>query len=356
MAKRYRIAHVDVPTIEHIGAECSAYTLTGRKKGKTMILQHYVNLWWIGGLEHNILSMIKATPDWTHRISVRADINPVAAKMLQPYGIKLQRHTDCNPRNADAVILHNQHRVPKLHCPTVSIYHGFPAADKKQYYYPWALNCSVNLQGTAELNELFGQEAPCLYPGIETPRVRKTEYSLKGKPVIGMITAPRHEKLSKALFQVFTELHKEQDFTLRIMGLAGFSGRFKSAPFNVELLPCSIDAREKQEFLTGLDIGFYTATCTEGFGIAVQEMLAAGLPVAADGAGGILNQITDGENGLLFTDVSGAVTALKRLISSEALRQKFGEAAKERIDSLYSLAGFKARFEKAIKLATALRL
>jgi trehalose synthase len=76
----------------------------------------------------------------------------------------------------------------------------------------------------------------------------------------------------------------------------------------------------------------------EGFGLTVTEAMWKGKPVIASKVGGIQDQITDGLNGLLLSDPCdlGAFTrALRRVLTSERLASRLGEAAEARVRAEY---------------------
>ena len=71
----------------------------------------------------------------------------------------------------------------------------------------------------------------------------------------------------------------------------------------------------------------------EGLPTVVLEAQAAGKPVVAASATGIIDLVTDGETGLLFhvDEVPALVEALARLISDKALASKLARAGQERV-------------------------
>ena len=70
----------------------------------------------------------------------------------------------------------------------------------------------------------------------------------------------------------------------------------------------------------------------EGFGVVCAEAMAHGRPVVAGAVGGLLDLVVDGETGLLVEpgDVTALRAALERLLGDAALRQRLGDAARER--------------------------
>lgn len=86
----------------------------------------------------------------------------------------------------------------------------------------------------------------------------------------------------------------------------------------------------------------YIFPSKEPFGIAPVEALAAGCPVIAFGAGGVLDYIEDGENGVLFEKQT--VNSLKKAL------EKFEEMKFDREKVAKSAARFDvSRFDKEIK-------
>jgi len=72
----------------------------------------------------------------------------------------------------------------------------------------------------------------------------------------------------------------------------------------------------------------------EGFGLTVAEAMWKGRPVLASGVGGIRDQITHGEHGLLVDDprdLESYGTALKALLTRPQEADRLGKAARERV-------------------------
>ena len=104
---------------------------------------------------------------------------------------------------------------------------------------------------------------------------------------------------------------------------------------------------------------FYSKACifalpsrVEGMPNALLEAMSFGLPVVvSDGAPGPLELVEDGVTGLVVpvNDPSALATALKRLAGDKALRQRLGEAARERV-SEYELPRALAAWESLLGL------
>ena len=71
----------------------------------------------------------------------------------------------------------------------------------------------------------------------------------------------------------------------------------------------------------------------EGFGLTAAEAMLKGTPVVASAVGGLIDQVIDGESGLLvrdpyeLADFGGAVC---RILDDDDLRRRLGEGARKR--------------------------
>lgn len=77
-----------------------------------------------------------------------------------------------------------------------------------------------------------------------------------------------------------------------------------------------------------------TTSEKETRGLTILEAFAAGIPVLAPNSGGVVENIQDGRNGLLYTpgDRLDFVNKLKTLIENDSLRQKMGDRALNSIE------------------------
>lgn len=90
--------------------------------------------------------------------------------------------------------------------------------------------------------------------------------------------------------------------------------------------------------LTALDI-FALTSHSEGFGLAVAEAMAAGLPCATFDVGALGELIIDGQSGFLIQsgNIKAFEVALNSLINSVDLRSRIGQTAQERAKELFSV-------------------
>jgi len=126
---------------------------------------------------------------------------------------------------------------------------------------------------------------------------------------------------------------------------AGVAGR-------VELAGYRSDA---WAFLADAD-AYVQPSLHESFGISVLEAMAARLPVVASRTGGIPEIVTSEENSILVPpgDADALAAALIRIASDAALRERLGAAARERVESAFTIEQTARNYERLyLRLAQA---
>lgn len=93
---------------------------------------------------------------------------------------------------------------------------------------------------------------------------------------------------------------------------------------------------------------FVLASNYEGFPISTLEGMRAGLPIVASDVGGVKEAMVEGESGFLFA--KGDAEALRQklipLVVDPALRERMGQAARQRYQQEFSLGGMLAKVEQ----------
>jgi phosphatidylinositol alpha-1,6-mannosyltransferase len=89
----------------------------------------------------------------------------------------------------------------------------------------------------------------------------------------------------------------------------------------------------------------------EGFGLVFAEAMARGLACIASREDAGSEVVVDGETGLHVAprDLDEIHTAVVRLLGDDSLRERMGEAGRERAERLFSLAGFNRRMEEILR-------
>ncbi|HXO85475.1 MAG TPA: glycosyltransferase family 4 protein [Gemmatimonadales bacterium] len=76
----------------------------------------------------------------------------------------------------------------------------------------------------------------------------------------------------------------------------------------------------------------------EGFGVALAEASACGLPVIAGQSGGLAEAVRDGETGLVVDpdDPDAVAGALKRLLGDQLLARRLGQSGRKAVETYYN--------------------
>ncbi|MDQ3138754.1 MAG: glycosyltransferase family 4 protein [Gemmatimonadota bacterium] len=76
----------------------------------------------------------------------------------------------------------------------------------------------------------------------------------------------------------------------------------------------------------------------EGFGIALTEASASGIPVIGGLAGGIPDAVRDGETGLLVdsTDLLAVIASVRSLLADQDLGRRLGQAGRRAVESYFN--------------------
>lgn len=166
---------------------------------------------------------------------------------------------------------------------------------------------------------------------MASPGKKKTKYKIVG---VGFINGNKNWQL---LAEAFAELYKKYpDWEVDIWGAPGAHGYAEKLQkyINDHHMEGQFFLRGKTDHIEDVykmsDI-FAFPSKSEGFGMALSEAMAAGIPaVGLKNCNGVNSLITDGVNGYLTEQTRESFQeALEKLMKDSSLREKMGKAAIE---------------------------
>ena len=194
----------------------------------------------------------------------------------------------------------------------------------------------------------LGTDPEQFRPGLDTKDVR-TRYRLNGGPWI--VTVARLEKYKgvDTVIRAVAQLRKDGvDAHYLVVGGGKKRNEFKKIAEDAGVgdvvrfvgavpdgdLPALYNVADAYAGISRRADG----TRVEGFGVALAEASACGVPVVAGQSGGLAEAVHDGETGFVVDpdDVSAVASALGRLVSDQLLARRLGQAGRKAVETYYN--------------------
>lgn len=174
---------------------------------------------------------------------------------------------------------------------------------------------------------------PTVINGIDISRFRqvRTEHTIVKLINVGRFNPQKNQKL---LIKVFAEIHRQCPNTvLEIVGDGYLRSELEDAVRANKLENVVIMQGESDlisEKLGGSDI-FVLSSDYEGLPVSVLEAMASGLPIVTTKAGGVVDIVKDGVNGMIVPvgDIDALTRAVVTLVNDKEKRKSMGEASKK---------------------------
>ncbi len=192
---------------------------------------------------------------------------------------------------------------------------------------------------------------------INQARVAKLRAALDLGPnsfVIGNVSHFRPEKGHDIFLEAIAKI-RNQIPDLRVLMLGGSAGSTLQARYRQKIkdqklgdhlfMPGYID--HVLDYLAVMDIGCLTPVSNEGFSNAILEQMAMGIPVIASDIGGNAEAVADGESGFIVpvNDADAVADAILKLYHNHDLRKQFGDEARRRVETEFSMDKMIERME-----------
>ena len=211
---------------------------------------------------------------------------------------------------------------------------------------------SHHTKAELEAMKIPGASITVIHPGCDLPisgtrtpepREARDRTTLKLLTVTNITPLKGLDTLIEALqrmdnlaitLDVVGDEHREPRYSRRLKARLTHYGLENRVRFHGQQPPYKLAS-----YYADADIFVLPSHC-EAFGIVVAEAMTFGLPIIATRCGGILELVTDGENGFLVTpnDVTALAEAIQKLAADPALRNQYGRKSYEKARKLSTWA------------------
>jgi len=353
-------------------------------KEKTITAVHVLNGLNFGGVEVNCLNVLKHVPENSRNILVNLD--PVVVDMLDQFkSIPNLEIVDINchkghrlnfvirmallliKREPDIIINHpfGVHIYSALAgrlavVPVIKVLAGNPPPDDQstrrkikiilfisrllgvnvyscsRYVHEKFSNLAKLPAGSHPV--FYGCDIKAIQEKAYANHQRRTNFSEK---IIGMVARLNKIKDHRTLIKAFKKVFdKNSDTRLWIIGEGEEKGMLIKLVNELKLSGSVVflgNCSNISERLGAMDVFTFSTTQDEGFGIALIEAMAAGLPIVASDVPAC-REVLDGV-GILVPegDIDALAQAIEKLLNSPEKRTKLGEAAYKRVENLYGI-------------------
>ncbi len=175
------------------------------------------------------------------------------------------------------------------------------------------------------------------FEDVEADSAWRQEFGLRpGELLFGSVAALAPHKDQRTLLRAFARFLREGgEAHLVILGEGGERAALETlvaelgVQDRVHLPGFTEDVLSR---LAAFDV-FVLSSNEEGLGTSLLDAMALGKPIVATAAGGIVDAVTDGDNGLLVAPaaVGEFAAALARVQSDASLRRRLGQRGRERV-------------------------
>jgi len=208
----------------------------------------------------------------------------------------------------------------------------------------------VGLSSQAEAVKIvpLGADPELFKPGVDTREV-KARYRLNGGPWLVTVARLEDYKGIDTALKTLARLRSNgTEVNYLVVGAGKRGAAYKKLAEELKVadqvrfvgnvpdteLPALYNAASAYVGLTRKTVGGRV----EGFGIALAEASACGLPVIAGRSGGVAEAVKEGETGLIVDpeDTEEIATAITRLLDDQLLARRLGQAGRKAVESHYN--------------------
>ena len=157
-------------------------------------------------------------------------------------------------------------------------------------------------------------------------------------PLVVQISRFDHWKDPEGVIRAFEKARKKEECTLVLVGNVATDDPEGAAVYrsllahrNERIIVLSVQDGALVNALQRRAAVVLQKSIREGFGLTVSEAMWKGAAVIGGNVGGIRHQIEDGKSGFLVSSIDEAAERIVRLLRDPDLRERMGNAARERV-------------------------
>jgi len=200
----------------------------------------------------------------------------------------------------------------------------------------WMYACSAAALRAHQSDGWEGPPSSVIYNGLDLTRFRPAVDKVAaraaagigaGGPVIGSVGSLCREKGHAYLIRAFARVRSRlPDACLLLVGSgpdAALLARVAVECGCADAVHFAGERADVAEYIQAMDV-FAFPTLTEGFGLALAEAMACGVPVVASAVGGVPELVRDGVSGLLVppADPDALAAAILRILEAPELAKR----------------------------------
>jgi glycosyltransferase involved in cell wall biosynthesis len=249
---------------------------------------------------------------------------------LTYFDILFSHFVDCFIYISSEVAKHHIAQGKPRHKGTV-IHNGVDIGRFRQSYDPETVRQEFNINPGESLVGIVGR----------IDYWKGHEFFLEAMAEVSRLTCGWVKGMIIGDFEKSAHFHRNPQYFKRLLSLT------KSLGLESEIIFTEFRS-DVPRLIAALNIVVHASSLPEPFGLVVIEGMAAGKPVIATAAGGILDIIQDGVNGVLVPckDSKAIAKAILQILSDPNSAKQMGLAARERVTEKYSIRNFLAAVQK----------
>lgn len=214
---------------------------------------------------------------------------------------------------------------------------------------PVAINQSVKKSIEASYG-VSASRIPIIQNGVDISKFYRKNHVTKNNITLINVGRFSPQKNHELLIRCYKKLiEKYANLKLVLIGEGELKGNIEKQVRDNKIQDSVLftgNVSNVEDYLAEADV-FLMTSDYEGLPLSVIEAMASGLPIVSTKAGGVVDLISDKENGLLVDVGNEAeiIKAVSRLLSDEETRRRMGEKSQE-LAKKYSVEMMIKRYEK----------